>query len=168
MSDFLIFFYNSIVGLFLGCVASIITAQIALKKFYKEKWWERKYQAYNNLIDSLIEVKYIYGKASEHFQNIHEKENGINYIENHDYSFDWDNISELGIIIRRLYIIAPISLSENVKKLLDDYFKLTENTGYIIYVENYPNFLAYSELEKDIQLIIDFIIEDARKELKFK
>lgn len=172
MSDVGQFFLNSLTGLITGGVAAgiaaAITAKFAINRFYREKWWERKYQAYNLLVESLIEIKYIYDNASHHFQKVHEKEKNVECtISPNDYSFDWGDMHELGVQIRRLYILAPISLSKNAKQLLDEYFKASENTGYSIYMEGYPDFVAYGELAEEIQSIINSIVNDARKELNF-
>ncbi|MEY0976920.1 hypothetical protein AB7196_13295 [Providencia rettgeri] len=167
MLDWVSLLVNSCVGLITGGVAAAITARIAIKKFYKEKWWERKLQAYNSLIDSLIEIENIYVKASNHFHNIHKRELSNTHIDTDDYYFDWKRFNELSFQIQRIYIFAPISLSQKAKKLLEDYFKLTENSKYSVNIEQYPEHIAYNELEKKVKLIVKHIVEDASNELKF-
>ncbi|MEZ2756463.1 hypothetical protein ACBQ54_01925 [Providencia vermicola] len=162
------FFLNSVTGVITGGIAAAITARFAINRFYREKWWERKYHAYNLLVESLIEIKYIYDKASYHFERVHEKEKDVEYtIHPDDYSFDWENMHELGIQIRRLYILAPISLSKNAKQLLDEYFKASNNIEYAIHEEGYTDFIGYDELAEKIQSTINSIVDDARKELNF-
>lgn len=63
MFDWISLSVNSVVALITGSLAAIITSRIAMNKFYKEKWWERKSQSYNTLIDALIEMESIYKKG---------------------------------------------------------------------------------------------------------
>lgn len=168
MSDVAQIFLNSAVGIITGGIAAAITARFTINRFYKEKWWERKHHAYNALIESLIETKYIYERASCYLQRAHEKGMNVKCTTSpDDYSFDWENIHELGIQIQRIYILAPISLSKNAKQLLGEYFKAFKDIEYAIHEEGYPDFIGYSELAEKIQSIIDSIVNDARKELNF-
>ncbi|MBQ0266767.1 hypothetical protein [Providencia huaxiensis] len=172
MSDIGQFILNSAAGLITGGIAAGITAaftaKFAINRFYKEKWWERKHHAYNLLVESLVEIKNIYDRASCHLQRVHEKENDIKYtVSPDDYVFDWGNLHELGIQIRRLYILAPISLSKNAMQLLDEYFKTSKDIEYAIHEEGFPDFIGYGELADKIQSTINSIVNDARKELNF-
>lgn len=45
------------IGVLSGAIASFITSNIALRKFYKEKWWEKKYEVYKLLLTALYEHK---------------------------------------------------------------------------------------------------------------
>jgi hypothetical protein len=40
-----------------GVVAAFLTAQFALRRFYREKWWEAKMKSYTGLIDALHHMK---------------------------------------------------------------------------------------------------------------
>jgi len=43
-------------GVASGLIAAFFAARWSVKKFYKEKWWERKEQAYVEIINSLYDV----------------------------------------------------------------------------------------------------------------
>ncbi len=43
-------------------VASWITVKLALRRFYTEKWWERKAQAYSEIIGSLAKMRICFDK----------------------------------------------------------------------------------------------------------
>lgn len=43
-------------------LGSLVTAQVALRNLRKDKWWERKAEAYDNVILALDELAYISGE----------------------------------------------------------------------------------------------------------
>lgn len=49
-------FQSILPGLLVAIVASYVTAQLALRKLYAEKWWERKAKAYTEIIEALYDL----------------------------------------------------------------------------------------------------------------
>lgn len=45
------------VGLVVATVSSVVTVRLALRRFYSEKWWERKSSAYTTVIEALHHVR---------------------------------------------------------------------------------------------------------------
>lgn len=159
-------FALSLVGpIIIGVAAAGFTAYFALRRFYREKWWEKKHTAYGQLIDILIEMKSIYAMASNHYQRIYEAERRLQDVP--DYYFDWNSLHALKKELRRSFILAPISLSSNTKELLDDFFSLDASAQESIHEEGYPEQAAYGDMAKDVEDIINLIVEDAKTELNF-
>lgn len=46
-----------VTGLVVAIVTAIVTVQLSLRRFYSEKWWERKSDAYANIMEALYEMK---------------------------------------------------------------------------------------------------------------
>jgi len=46
-----------VVGAITAVIASYITVRLSLKRFYSEKWWEKKAEAYSAIIESLHHMK---------------------------------------------------------------------------------------------------------------
>jgi hypothetical protein len=44
-------------SLLIAIVASWLTAQFSLRRFYRERWWEKKYEAYISLLNSLHTIR---------------------------------------------------------------------------------------------------------------
>ena len=44
-------------GTIIAIITSFITVSLSLRRFYSEKWWERKAEAYSAIIESLYHVK---------------------------------------------------------------------------------------------------------------
>lgn len=159
------FFLSLVVPITTGVVAAGFTAYFALNRFYREKWWEKKLVAYNQLIDKLFEFKDLYSRASYITEMEFEADRGLR-----DYpkeSVDWNKINEVRAQVRRLYVLSPISFSIHVKVLLDDLLKKDNDNLYSIHEEGCLEFIGYGEMTEVIQSSIDAIVEDARSELKF-
>jgi hypothetical protein len=45
-------------GIVIAIVTAWFTVRFSLKRFYAEKWWERKYQAYERLIHAMYDVRH--------------------------------------------------------------------------------------------------------------
>jgi hypothetical protein len=54
------FIGNFVVSLVVGTGIAFLTVRLTLKRFYSEKWWERKWEAYSGLFDALHHVRNYY------------------------------------------------------------------------------------------------------------
>lgn len=155
-----------ITGVITGVVAAGFTAYFALTRFYREKWWEKKHVAYNQLVDDLIELKSLYGMALY----FHEAEYnaGENDKSRPKDPVDWSRFHQIHRQIQRYYILAPISLSIKTKDLLNRFMEQDSILEHSVSVDGYPEFRAYSDMVGETQKIIDAIVLDAEKELKFR
>ena len=48
---------NIAAGLFVAVVTSVVTVRLSIKRFRSERWWERKVEAYTDLLSSLSDSK---------------------------------------------------------------------------------------------------------------
>ena len=44
-------------AIFVSVVTAVLTVQLALRRFYSEKWWERRSDAYSEIIKALHQVR---------------------------------------------------------------------------------------------------------------
>lgn len=160
------FFLSLVVPVITGVAAAGYTAYFALNRFYREKWWEKKHAAYNQLIEKLFELKDLYVIASDITEMEFQADRG-----ERDYpkaKVDWHKLNEVRSQVHRLYVLSPISFSHNVKGLLDNLLTQDTEKNISIYEEGYLEFIAYHEMSGVIQSSIDAIVDDAKEELKFK
>ncbi|MFF2484610.1 hypothetical protein [Paenibacillus sp. NPDC058071] len=47
-------------------ISSYITVRLSKSQFYSQKWWEKKEEAYSNLIEQISYLLYYFEKYSEH------------------------------------------------------------------------------------------------------
>ena len=45
-------------GLAVAIVTSVVTVRLSLRKFHAERWWERKAEAYNDVLNALSDLKH--------------------------------------------------------------------------------------------------------------
>lgn len=150
----------------IGIVVAAFTANFALKRFHSEKWWEKKHKAYGDLVDILIEMQAIYIAASNHHERIYRAEQALAEVP--DYYFEWGRYRELKNLLRRSYVLAPISLSANTEEHLTRFFKVDAESDEMVWVENYPEQVAYSEMADEVEKLINLIVDNAKYELSFK
>lgn len=50
------FVWPIVSGLLVAVVTSFLTARLAFRRFYSERWWERKAEAYTALIEALYQI----------------------------------------------------------------------------------------------------------------
>jgi hypothetical protein len=48
---------NAVMALAISIVTALIAVQISLRKFYAERWWDRKVEAYTNIFEALYKLK---------------------------------------------------------------------------------------------------------------
>lgn len=149
----------------IGIVVAGFTANFALKRFHREKWWEKRHAAYGELVDILIEMESIYASATTHHDRIYRAEQTLSDVP--DYHFDWAPFGELKKKLRRSVILAPISLSHKTEALLTEFFMVDASSDEMIHEEGYPEVVAYSEMVAEVENLIILIVNDARNELKF-
>jgi len=154
------------VGIITGSIAAFITAKVTLKRFYHEKWWEKKHIAYNELLDNLFELRDFFKAASRQLNN--DRLRRIKYDDEKSGSLDWSRYSELYSILHRKAALSPISLSAQSKIQLDNFFEATSTKNQQVYEEGWPREIAYDELATELDEIIIAIVRDANKELHFK
>jgi len=51
-----------VVSVVTAVVTAVVTVKLALRRFYTEKWWERKTQAYSEIIGSLVKMQICYAR----------------------------------------------------------------------------------------------------------
>lgn len=147
---------NAIIGIITACVAAYLSSRWAVKKFYKEKRWERKNEAYEEIIDALYDLlqyceigKNDYGQGSGYSE---EKYKEIIEAYNQGY---WA-IKKISSVKQYFYsneVCLILDKLNNRKKL-----KWRENPTWDIYEEEY---IAYKEA-------LDAIIKGAKKDLRIR
>ena len=44
-------------GVIISIITALLTVHLSLRRFYSEKWWERKAEAYSNIVEALYVVR---------------------------------------------------------------------------------------------------------------
>ncbi|HDL8511541.1 TPA: hypothetical protein PXR53_002772 [Yersinia enterocolitica] len=142
-----------------GGIGAFLTTKIALGKFYKEKWWEKRAIAFNELIQSVYIVKESYGKALDELYEFHDDDSSLS-------KEDWDKVDLIHLDMVRLSELGPLTLTTHAAKLLKDYdIKRKEINSKVNSSEmEVPD--AYATMVENSDSLFKELLHHARKELK--
>lgn len=149
-----------------GVLAAGLTARFALNRFYYEKWWEKKYLAYNDLIDRLFELKEFFKSSS--IGGRFERQSLIRGNYHDEGKLNFERYYELCVILNKYLKLSPITLSNETKNQLKSLFLMIDDKNKQVMEDGWPREIAYRELSEKLDLIIDSIVLDAQRELHFK
>lgn len=45
-----------VIGIVVAIVSSVVTVRLSMRRFYSEKWWERKAEAYTTIVEALFHI----------------------------------------------------------------------------------------------------------------
>ncbi|MGM0582945.1 MAG: hypothetical protein ACQETL_19870 [Bacteroidota bacterium] len=143
-------------GLIIAIFASFLSTKWSLKKFYSEKWWERKSIAYSELIESLYEVL--------QFFEIHKKDFGQGTgLTTKQESNLQEKYNQAHLKIKKASDIGSFVVSKKTQLILKELFerpKLNRNQN--------PIFEIYEEKYEAHQNALELIVIEAKKDLCVK
>ncbi len=156
-----------IVPLLVAALAAYFSTKFALNKFYKEKWWEKRLEAFTEIINIAYRIK----MSNDYFLSCEyaQMEPGDSRFKAHPKEIEeklraeyWLDLQEL----ERIAQLADFTLTSKVKSILDVYVRdrrKIENDYYEDAIES----LEVSELDFKLskKLLSDLVLE-AKNELK--
>ncbi|WEE06781.1 hypothetical protein PXW05_10330 [Serratia marcescens] len=156
-----------IIPLVVAALAAYFSTKFALNKFYKEKWWEKRLEAFTEIINIAYRIKMadgyfldceyeIMGDFESRFKP-HPKD-----IQDKLEAEYWLDLQEL----ERIAQLADFTLTANVKTILDEFL----STRKIIMDDCYHDALSSLEAsEKDFAIakkLLSDLVSEAKNELK--
>lgn len=108
-------------GIILAIISSWFTVQLSLRRFQKEKIWERKFEAYIKIIEALHHVKDYIAIEEDFLIGIRSRENASpEYLSNSYAKYRTANDE-----VKKYKNIGELIISEEAVLLLNEYFKST-------------------------------------------
>jgi len=163
-------FSKILVGAASGLVVAFYTARYTINKFYTEKWWEKKFDNYSQLLSTLYSLKIIFENSlddawrTEHYYQFEEEKGG----EEPEPKADWSNYEDLMIQLKKSLMMSPLLLSTETKPKIENFFKSKQEVDRDVFRSNYPRYLAYDDLLSSLNELIEKIINEAQSELNSK
>lgn len=78
-------------GVLLSVLTAIVTVRLSIRRFYAEKWWERKDKAYSNIFEALYNLRNYYNvKYEEDIGNSRISKERSNQLERQFVSADME------------------------------------------------------------------------------
>ncbi|MBQ0761128.1 MAG: hypothetical protein KBT72_15840 [Zhongshania sp.] len=143
-------------GIFVAIVTSMITVRLSIRRFYEEKWWERKFDVYSKLFKALHHLK---NYALEHLETYHTHQD-IPEDKRAELEHDWKTFSRE---FDELFDLAPFQLNAKSVSILKEYEKKKNEA------RNHED--IYKWIDTDAQAAIDCIKQlsnEAKNDLKVK
>lgn len=120
------YFYQLLIGLASGAFGAWVAMQFALKRFYSEKWWEKRAVTFIDLTDAIYQLKI----SQEYYSELREYER----YEHDEYStfakLNDEQLEEMEVaasrarkLIKKYSQVGPLLITENASKLLRDYLQ---------------------------------------------
>jgi len=143
-------------GLVVAIVTSILTVRLSIRRFYEEKWWERKERAYSDIIASLNDIMQYYEYQRDHYEHgrklSKEREKEIK-----------EQYSEAYWKLKKVTDIGGFVISRDAAVVLKD----LRNRPKLKWDDNPPGEIYDSDYEY-YKLALDQLVAIANKELKAK
>ena len=141
-------------GVLISVITSYLTAKFAISKFYTEKWWERKEQAYTEIINALYDMVQFYQVFKEDYgqDDFISQERSLELHQRHSEGFRR---------VRRATDLATLYMSDDASKLLK---KLRERAG--LHEQTNPMWDVYEDEYNSHSNALDKLIMIAKKDLK--
>ncbi len=102
--------------LIVAVVTSFLTVRLALRRFYKEKWWEKKHETYSHLLETIHHLK---NYAAEHY----EDQISPDYMTEEKRQKLTRDMTKFYREFTKLRDLASFHLSDEALAILDEYEK---------------------------------------------
>ena len=132
------FFENFLPNLLIAVVVSYLTAHWSLRKFYSEKWWDKREKAYTELLDALYDLlQYCEVKKEDYGDGAEYGDEKLNELGRRYSAAIWrvKRAAEIGA-----FVISP-SAADALKNLIErPELDWHSNPPWDIYAENYQHY----------------------------
>lgn len=149
------------ISIFSGAIAALIATKLSLGRFYKEKWWEKRALAFNDLINSVYVINDVYKRALEEFYTFSDGGTLISKEE-------WSKSHDLHTQFDKLSLIGPLTITAKASGLLKVYLNKRREIYDQVGVDAIDAPTAFSIMAEESQKLLDCLLVEAKKELKIK
>lgn len=164
--DYTPLFTQLAIGLATGSIAAFLTAKFALGRFYKEKWWEKRAIAFNELVNTVYKIKETYTNAlSYEYESLTEFHDGDNSAPE-EPQIDWKEIAKLEVELERISDISALTLTVQVSEMLSNFNEIRKKADREARAGEINSIDAYETIAKESNKLLINLIDHARNELR--
>jgi hypothetical protein len=142
-----------VLALIISIVTAYVTVRLSLRQFYSQRWWDKKAEAYYQILEHLSYLKYYYGEWLNKLQF------DLNISEKHRNKLS-DGYSQAKESIAKASAIGELIVSESAIKSMEELLSEIFNQ----YLNQDPN----EATEKSYNAVVEcikMIREEAKKAL---
>jgi len=139
-------------ALSVSILTSYVTVKLSMKQFYSQKWWEKKAEAYSNIIEQLSYLQYYFGEWLD--EGV-----GMKELSDEDRKRLKQGYGQAKEYITKAAAIGAYIVSNNTAKTLEEIVRsLEQNTHGEDWVSDINT--KYGLVEKSITKIREFAKKD--------
>ncbi len=128
--DLVILAYQAAISLCVAVLVSFVTVWLALRRFYREKWWEAKMRAYTDIIEALHHIKRdVELKLPAAYEN-RDTDTAFHNEWRNKHRAAWDNLEKFADVGEFLFSFQSISV---LRELINQGSAQSDN--YVDYLE---------------------------------
>lgn len=165
------YFFQLLIGLASGAFVAWVATFFALRRFYSEKWWEKRATAFIELTDSIYQLKILQEYYSElrefNREGPEEFPNFIKLNENQLQEMQAAAAKARNLIIK-FSQVGPLLITEKASRLLREYLREEVKVDYDVHFKGWDIEEAEEHLLTMAQKLFEDVLEESRKELKAK
>lgn len=165
------YLYQLLVGLFSGCFAAWITTFFALRRFYSEKWWEKRATALIELTDAVYQLKLLQ-EYNYDLRDYHRgpPEDSPDFVE-----LSKDQLDEMELaaakarkLIAKYSQVGPLLITDKLSKILIGYVNEGKKVDFDVHYKGWDYEEANEHLLMMTKKLLNDLLQASREELKAK
>lgn len=165
---------NILITIFISCLSAWVTMRLALHRFYREKWWDKRATAYLELLDTLYDFKEDYGamETSEQAKSYCNNDGTPIYpediISDENESDLWKRMSITHDKLKKIKGLGPLVFTEDVLEKIAVFIARDNEVRRRAIGDEIDNMDAYGEMWKSADDLYNEFKSIATIELKLK
>ncbi|AER32340.1 hypothetical protein [Pantoea ananatis] len=162
------YIYQLLIGLLSGSFAAWLTTFLALRRFYNEKWWEKRASAFIEITDAVYKIKteYEYYCDRTEFRRAPDEFPNFILLDETRMAEMQSESSKAMSVINKYSQVGPLLITQQVSNLLSNYLKAERKINNEVYFEGLDADEAEANLlEITSKLLLDLVLA-SKKELK--
>jgi len=165
------FFFQLIIGLVSGAFGAWVATLFALRRFYSEKWWEKRAAAFIELTDAVYHLKnsfsyYCELREVQHYGPDHSPD-FVKLNAEQQKEMDAGNVQS-GKLIKKYSQSGLLLLTPKATQLLRDYLKEELKINDDVNYKGMEYYEAEELLYENANNLFNELIKESRKVLKAK
>lgn len=164
------YFYQLLIGILSGSFAAWLTTHLALRRFYNEKWWEKRASAFIEITDAIYQIKIQFEYYCDQ-REFYREPNGFPNFE----KLDEERLAQMKrasskamSIVTKYSQVGPLLITEEVSKLLNEYLAELRKITNEVYFRDWDGEEAENYQLEITSTLLKNLVEVSKKELKSK
>jgi hypothetical protein len=161
--------YQLLIGLISGVFGAWIAMFFGLRRFYSEKWWEKRAATFIELTDGIYQLKVLQEYYSE--LKLYRREGPEEYPE--FVELNDEQLREMRLeaararsLIKKFSHVGQLLITDGASQLLRDYLNEEKRVDYDVHHRGWDTEEAEEHLLSITKRLFENMLEISRKELK--